>query len=97
MHGPELVVELRNHDAFRHIHLAEQRPDPGHRLPRIGQLPPHHHHQAEAEEQEEKRGNRVLDPDDLVVGGKNILLPEGQFVVTVIAVCMLSHKKSSLT
>ena len=51
---------------------------------RIGQLPPHEHHQGEAEQQEQQAGDGVLDADDLVVLRENVLLPEPEFVVSVI-------------
>ncbi len=42
-------------------------------------LPAHHEHQEKAEEQEAKSGHSVLNPDDLMIGGKNVLAPKTQF------------------
>ena len=80
VHRAELVVELRQHDPARGLVLTEQVADERNRRARIGQLPPHDHHQAEAEEQEEQGGDRVLDPDHLVVDGEDVLPPETQLV-----------------
>jgi len=79
VHGPELVVELGSDDAAARL---EQPADQGNRLVRVGDRPPHHHHQREAEEEEAEGGEPVLDADDLVVLGKDVLLPEAQFVVS---------------
>jgi len=50
-------------------------------LPRMRDLPAHHQHQAKAEQQEEQRRDTVLNPDDLMVGGKNVVAEEAAFFV----------------
>src|SRR5438876_12374701 len=54
-------------------------------LARIGQLPPHQHHQRKTEEQKKQPGESVLDADDFVVGGKNILPPPPELVMFMFA------------
>ena len=81
VHRAELVVELRQHRAARHARLAEERADDRQRRARVGELPAHQHHQAEAEEQEQQAGDRVLDPDRLVVDGEDVLPPEAELLV----------------
>ena len=44
-------------------------------------LPAHQHHQRKAEQQEEEPGEAVLDSDDLMVGGENVLPPEPELLV----------------
>ena len=44
-------------------------------------LPAHHQHQAEAEQQENQRRQAVLDADDLVIGGEDVLAPEARLFV----------------
>jgi hypothetical protein len=80
VHGPELVVELGDDDPPRRL---EQIADQRHRLVRIGERPPHHHHQREAEEEEDQRREPILDADDLVVLGKDVLGPEPRLFVVV--------------
>jgi hypothetical protein len=41
-------------------------------------LVPEQHHQREAEQQEQQSGDRVLDSDDFVIGGKDVLAPEAK-------------------
>jgi hypothetical protein len=67
VHGPELVVELGEHDAVRRVRLAEQAAQDGDWRHRVRELVPQHHHQREAEEQEQQRCDGILDADDLVV------------------------------
>src|SRR5439155_4472734 len=80
MHGAEGIVELRRHFAVRHRagskEMVERVPDYRHRLAWISQLPAHHHHQAKAEEQKEQAADAVLNTDDLVIGGENVLPPK---------------------
>ena len=52
-----------------------------HRRARVGELPAHQHHQGEAEEQEQQAGDGVLDADDLVIGGEDVLAPEAELLV----------------
>ena len=66
----------------------------------IGQLPAHQHHQREAEEQEQQAGDGVLDADDLVVGGEDVLAPEAEFFVMDVVrgvrlVCVDGHVATS--
>ncbi len=85
VHGAELVVELRQHHAARHPRLPEQAPEERQRASRVRQLPPHQHHQAEAEEQEQQPGDRVLDPDRLVVEREDVLPEESlRLVVSLV-------------
>ena len=51
------------------------------RRARVGELPAHQHHQREAEEQEQQAGDGVLDADDLVVDGEDVLAPEAELLV----------------
>jgi hypothetical protein len=44
-------------------------------------LPAHQQHQEKAEQQKAERGKSVLDANDLVVGGKNVLAPEARLVM----------------
>ena len=81
VHRTELVVELRQHRPARHAPLAEQVADQRQRRARVGELPAHEHHQRKAEEQEQEPRDGVLDADDLVVGGKDVLAPEAQLLV----------------
>ena len=81
VHRPELVVELREHRPARHARLAEQVADERQRDARVGELPAHQHHQRKAEEQEQEPGDAVLDANDLVVSGENVLAPEAEFLV----------------
>ena len=48
---------------------------------RVGELPAHEHHQRKAEEEEQEAGDGVLDADDLVVGGEDVLAPEAELLV----------------
>ena len=81
VHRPELVVELGEHRPARHARLAEERADQRQRHARVGELPAHEHHQRKAEEQEQEAGDGVLDADDLVVGGEDVLAPEAELLV----------------
>ncbi len=81
VHRPELVVELREHRPARHARLAEEVADERQRHARVSELPAHQHHQAKAEEQEQEAGDAVLDANDLVVSGENVLAPEAKFLV----------------
>jgi hypothetical protein len=56
------------------------------------QLIAHERHQAEAEEQKEQRGDGVLNPDDLVVLGKNPLRDEALLVVIYMRVARMSMR-----
>ena len=56
--------------------MVERVPDYRHCLTRISQLPAHHHHQAKAKEQKEQAADAVLNTDDLVIGGENVLPPK---------------------
>src|SRR5436309_11095163 len=47
----------------------------------MGDLPAHHQHQAKAEHEEKQSGDGVLNPDDLMVGGKNVSAPEPHIFV----------------
>ncbi len=91
VHGAEGVIEVRHDDtnvAVRvlpdHV-IAEQAmekiPNNGDRVARISNLPAHDHHQAETEKEKHQRGNAVLDADDLVIGGKDILLPKPRLLM----------------
>ena len=81
VHRPELVVELREHRPARHARLAEEAADQRQRGARVGELPAHEHHQRKAEEEEQHAGDGVLDADDLVVGGEDVLAPEAELLV----------------
>ena len=48
---------------------------------RVGELPAHEHHQRKAEEEEQEASDGVLDADDLVVGGEDVLTPEAELLV----------------
>jgi len=49
----------------------------------------HHQHQEKAEHQESQGGDPVLDADDLVVGGKDVMAPEPRiFVVGIMGARM---------
>ena len=85
VHGAELVVELRQHDAARRVRRAEQRSDDRDRLHRERELVAHQRHQAESEEQKQQARDGVLNPDDLVVLGKNPLRHEALFVMMACA------------
>ncbi len=78
VHRPELVVELREHRPARHARLAEDPAEQRQRGARVGELPAHEHHQRKAEEEKQQAGDRVLDADDLVVGGEDVLAPEAE-------------------
>ena len=78
VHRPELVVEVREHRPARHARLAEEAAEHRQRGARVGELPAHQHHQREAEEEEQQGGDGVLDADDLVVGGEDVLPPEAE-------------------
>ena len=84
VHGAELVVELREHDAPRRIGRAEQRADHRNGLHREGELITHQRHQPESEEQKQETRDGVLNPDDLMVLGKNPLRHEALFVVKIV-------------
>ena len=56
--------------------MAEGIPDQRQGLSRISQLPAHQHHQAKAEEQKEQAADAVLDTNDFVVSGENVLPPK---------------------
>ena len=81
VHRPELVVELGEHRPARHARLAEDAAEQRQRRARIGELPPHEHHQRKAEEEEQQAGDGVLDADDLVVDGEDVLTPEAERLV----------------
>ena len=81
VHRAELVVELGEHRPARHARLAEEPADQRQRGARVGELPAHQHHQRKAEEQEQEAGDGVLDADDLVVGGEDVLAPEAELLV----------------
>ncbi len=81
VHRPELVVELGEHRAARHARLAEEPAEQRQRGARVGELPAHEHHQRKAEEEEQQAGDGVLDADDLVVGGEDVLAPEPERLV----------------
>jgi len=49
-------------------------------------LPAHQDHQEKSEQHEAQRGQAVLDADDLVVGGKNVLAQEADVLVTAVVV-----------
>src|SRR5882757_5976135 len=69
--------------------MREKFADHRQRLTGVSQLPAHQHHQAKAEEQERESTKTVLDPDHLVVGGKNIFSPPTKLMVFVFAsVCV---------
>src|SRR5947207_14288038 len=69
--------------------MREKFTDQRQRLAGISQLEAHQHHQAKAEEQERETAQTVLDPDHLVVGGKDIFSPPTKLMVFVFAsVCM---------
>ena len=78
VHRAELVVELREHRPARHARLAEEVADERQRRARVSELPAHQHHQRKAEEQEQEAADAVLDADDLVVGGEDVLAPEAK-------------------
>ena len=90
VHGAELVVELRQHDAARRVRRAEQRSDDGNRLHRKRELIAHQRHQAESEQQKQQRRDRVLNPDDLVVLGKNPLRDEALLVMICVRVACVA-------
>ena len=77
MHGAEGIVEIGRHDPFGGDVAAEelfqQGSDDRNRMVRIGDLPAHHHHQTKAEEEEKEGGDAVLDADDFMIGGKDVL------------------------
>ena len=81
VHRAELVVELRQHDAARRIGRAEQDPDERNRLhgkascQRISAIRPN------PKSRNRRARDGVLNPDDLVVLGKNVLRHEALFVV----------------
>jgi hypothetical protein len=81
VHGAELVVELGQHDAARRVRRAEQASNDRDRLHRERELPAHQRHQGESEEQEQQRRHRVLNPDNLMVLGENVLPHEALFVI----------------
>ena len=81
VHRPELVVELGEHRPARHARLAEDPAEQRQRGARVGELPAHEHHQRKAEEEEQQAGDGVLDADDLVVGGEDVLAPEAELLV----------------
>ena len=81
VHRAELVVELGQHDAAGHARLAEEAADDRQRRAGVGELKAHQHHQREAEEQEQQAGDRVLDPDRLVVDREDVLAPEAELRV----------------
>jgi hypothetical protein len=81
VHGPELVVELGQHDPAGGIVLTKESTDHRHRLAREGELPTHDQHQRKTEQEKEQGGKTVLDADDLVVLGEDVLSPEGLFVM----------------
>ena len=83
MHGTELVVELRQHDAAGRALIPQPPTDERHRRAWVGQLPPHDHHETEAEQEEEQPGHGVLDADDLVVHGEDVGSQEPRVLVTV--------------
>ena len=91
VHGPEGIVEARHHhpDMARRIladhvlaeHPEKQLADNRDGMAGISQLPAHHRHQAEPHEQKHQPGDAVLEADDFVVGGKDVLLPETRLLV----------------
>ena len=81
VHRPELVVELGEHGPARHARIAEELAEQRQRGARVGELPAHEHHQRKAEEEEQEAGDGVLDADDLVIGGKDVLAPEAELLV----------------
>ena len=72
VHGPELVVELREKNAAGSVGLAEPSADERDGLCREGLLPSDQHHEGETHQQEEQAGEPVLQADDLMVRGKNV-------------------------
>ena len=72
VHGPELVVELREKNAAGRVGLTEPSADERDRLCREGLLPSDQHHEGETHQQEEQAGEPVLQADDLMVRGKNV-------------------------
>jgi hypothetical protein len=81
VHRPELVVEVREHRPAGHASLAEDPAEQRQRGARVGELPAHEHHQRKAEEEEQQAGDGVLDADDLVVDGENVLAQEAELFV----------------
>ena len=59
------------------------------RLTRFGDLPPHGHNERKSEQQEQEPCNSVLNADDLVIGGKNILGEEVLTVVIIMRIVMI--------
>jgi hypothetical protein len=47
----------------------------------MGDLPTHHQHQAKTKKQKAKRRKSVLDANDFMVGGENVLAPKTGFLV----------------
>src|SRR6266496_6337287 len=47
----------------------------------MGDLPAHHQHQAKTKHEEKQGGDGILNPDDLMVGGKNVSAPEPHIFV----------------
>jgi hypothetical protein len=55
----------------------------------MSNLPSHQQHEAKAEKQETERGKAVLQADDFMIGGENVLAPKpGGFVVGFLDVRM---------
>ena len=73
VHRAELIVELGNHHAPRHIGLTEQSADYRKDFTRVGQLPAHDYHQRKTKQKEQKRGYTILQTNDLMVYRKDIL------------------------
>ena len=49
---------------------------------------------SEADEQEDERGDQILKPDHLVVGRKDVLLPERQFVMASVGIVLVVYHVS---
>ena len=94
MHRAERVVEIGSHDAgdFRAVlhdligehfgaeRLLQEPADDRNGVARISDLPAHQGHQAESKEEKQQGGDAVLDADNLVIGGKDILLQKAHLM-----------------
>ena len=99
VHRAEGIVKVgRNRAARRRLaeDFFEQRAEHRHRHARMRDLPAHQHHQEKSEQHEAERHETVLDADDLVVGGENILAPETRLVVFGVAVAVVRVRRGNL-